>query len=693
MYVKRLLLFLPLLLFFLPIVIAYEFNFTTPIELVSTNTSDRIKGFYIGTNEKWYLTYSTNETGAVSNAKVLQLSDEWIVEDTVSESCVDSNQFDDLDCNLHYPYIDCIGIRDKNMELFRYNITDNSSYQLAYYTYGAGTSESLPAISNDIVFSYPLNMWKRGTETSPRYTTTNNIGTDFVGDGTFTLPSVYQTFDDLQVAYCNGNYHVILYRDSVDQLVSLSYDINRNYLGEAYSFKPTGFDITKDNFGVSVNNNDNELYIAITNRTSEIPKINLQAWSCLSNGKLTSIFSETYNQTEIETTANITDNKFMLKPYLMKNDLGIFHLFYLWENNFDDDIKMTYNYECICSDWINTSICSYEKIKQVRTCYNNCSDSEQYLDNDYCARQINISLGIFEQNYKPYSTPSSCDSDWVETVKEPLTICNTKINIPFDCVNSSIKNTLNLYVDYSDRILKTNKNYFTTQICSPLNPLDCYINSSFYCQDASNNNMTYNKTVTNFNSGDIITSRFVVEGADCGVAIKEILPFGLLSIRPDGWYKHRINGISVLNCQKPCGGFSCATEGVIEYSIQEFIDCSVNDTSKVPCDYGCNQETGLCNPSPTSPTEPTSNLNLQNILNSLLNPSQNTKTILGLSGSFMLGILGLYLVGNSQNNGLIFTVGFALGFIGFSIFGWIPIVYTIVIVFMVGSYMLLKNIK
>ena len=251
-----------------------------------------------------------------------------------------------------------------------------------------------------------------------------------------------------------------------------------------------------------------------------------------------------------------------------------------------------------------------------------------------------------------------------------------------NCTNVIVNSSFNLYTIVSDSIFRTQKNQFTTTICNPLT--SCYNNDSYVCQDAYYSNLTFSKNSDSYIGGDSAKAGFIVNGYPCKVSSNW---FGY-----EGWIKYGIIGDICYSCDKLCGGYKCESAGLIDYSIFENPDCSTNLTLSSECINGCELTTGLCKGG-TTPDQVQDNLNPVNWINALLHPNANTKLMLGLSLSFSLGIIGLYMIGNSANNGVIFTIGFAIGFIIFSFAGWIPIVFSIIIVFMVGGYGLLKFIK
>jgi len=162
----------------------------------------------------------------------------------------------------------------------------------------------------------------------------------------------------------------------------------------------------------------------------------------------------------------------------------------------------------------------------------------------------------------------------------------------------------------------------------------------------------------------------------------------------EGWYQHGIIGTSNYVCSKSCGGTKCLTEGLIEYSVEEFIDCSINETSKTLCDYGCNQATGECLESTESDDgsswiDDGSDLNYW--LNMLIKPSETMKFIISLFVSSVLGIIGISLT--KDRNVFLFLVGFAIGFMFFVLIGWIPVIIILIMVFMVLVYGGLKALK
>jgi len=343
----------------------------------------------------------------------------------------------------------------------------------------------------------------------------------------------------------------------------------------------------------------------------------------------------------------------------------------------------------LCNEWYYNNTCENEYAQFVRNCPDSstCSNTSYYIKTDYCSKEYNKSQGIFTQEYKIYNSKSVCDTGLIKSIDNPITRCDTHLDVPVDCSNTNITHSLKVYVDYIDIIGKDNSKNFETKLCSPLN--DCLQDSLETCNNGKNGNITVSRYTT-ADGGDSIDTAFIIDNVNCSVNKAWYISIGA----SEGWYQHGIIGTSNYVCSKSCGGTKCLTEGLIEYSVEEFIDCSINETSKTLCDYGCNQATGECLESTESDDgsswiDDGSDLNYW--LNMLIKPSETMKFIISLFVSSVLGIIGISLT--KDRNVFLFLVGFAIGFMFFVLIGWIPVIIILIMVFMVLVYGGLKALK
>lgn len=692
---KRLLFGITMLLLFTSIAYSHDFNFTTPTEIYSGTLYRGLpKGYYDGVTGNWFV-YLPIADGSEAVLTVKKYDTDWTVLDTDSEDCTNAgDNCYDTDCNYvigEERYFECLGRENDGTPefiLYKY-FFDNTSFvtidtRSSYLTYPLTLAVSNRYEDVSGVAS-PLVLWNSFIRQDDLYySLENDIGTGTKID----IPATYHQPDNVQTVYCNDAYYVFI--EYSDSLFALVYDLDLTYQ-TVYSLSPSGWYLQDNYYGVE--SIDDNIYLVQVNDTladNDGGLINIQSLYCDSDYTLTEVFQQTYNQTDIEATANITANDKITNPYLTKDQNDVFNLFY----QFDGGIKNAEDFaSCVCGSWLNTTICTDDKIKQTRSCFpTGCDDVIRFVDSTYCEKQLNISQGIFNQEYRVYSDSSICDTDWVETLENPITRCDSQIEIPQNCVNPNITNKLNLLTEYVDIILQGNTNNFTSKVCSPL--ADCDVDTNYLCQDVATGNVTWTKEVTTYVGGDSVSSGFVIDGTDCATWKAWFVSIGA----KEGWYKHRVIGTTNLNCELACGGTKCLTEGLVEYSATEFIDCTVNTTSKTECDYGCDTNTGLCKTA-TGGAEGDEDDWLEKgkfdnpiyWLNILIKPSATMKFIYSLFVSSILGVVGISIT--KDKHPMMFLAGFAVGFIFFVLIGWIPAIVLIIMVFMVLVWLGMKGLK
>lgn len=682
---NKLLVFIPLLFlfFFIPVGLSNNINFDFNYTILTKDITDRIYAYNYPSNESWFIS-------TIYDSK-LQINK---LDETFSTVLINGNTFCSpfnygclrSDCILKENItlglgLECIsdeesgGNSQGSINFFKLN--DLSKTQLSYGGYaGSNIYKLLYGSISDL----ELKLWKQQVASSDlRYTDASNIlGNQFIGSGSFDLPTTYENIEDLQIRSCGGMYHVILLKNS--KIYDLIYDYSKTYK-TVYLFSPIDWITTENNYGVWCDNNTNSLYVTIVNNTFNEGKISFQKWNT-GVYTLINVWAEIYNQTIIEPNVNGTSGYYIAKPFLTKDRFNRFYLFYEYNIPSTNQLRVSADTSCVCGSWTNTTECSDNYVKQVRNCPFDCNEEEQYVYSIYCAKQVNASQGIYEQKTKQFTDCVDVDSGLIATSNNPTLRRDVSIDIPLNCSNVIVNSSFNLYTIVSDSVFRTQKNQFTTSICNPLT--DCDNDNSYVCQDGYYSNLTYSKNSDSYIGGDTAKAGFIVNGYPCKVSSNW---FGY-----EGWIKYGIIGDICYSCDILCGGYKCETQGLIDYSIYEMPDCSTNNTFKTECINGCDYPTGRCKGG--TPIEQTQDiLNPTNWINALLHPNATTKVVLGLTLSFVMGIFGLYIVGNSENNGVIFAIGFGIGFIIFSFTGWIPIVFSIIIVFMVGAYGLLKFIK
>jgi hypothetical protein len=396
--------------------------------------------------------------------------------------------------------------------------------------------------------------------------------------------------------------------------------------------------------------------------------------SFIGNLDETAIWDKELNSTEVSLLYNQFDQNPIYKPYLTRNDWGTYYLFY----EGDSDLFVSYEDPCQCNPWSNTTICVDEKIKQTRSCHPTLCGSEieeRYVDSVYCAKELNRSLGIYNQGFEKWFSQTSCDTDWVN-VGEGIAECSPNpITINPSCVNiSSNIETVPIFDFYS---LGGNdgcpQGEFHITTCNP--NYECF-DQDYNCDQL---NISQTDYYDDYTIGDIVTTKssmFVDSVCKC-----EWLIFDY------GIKRFRIRSTSTITCDIACEEeWECVNE---DYRGLKHIDCSL--TNITFCQYGCSD--GNCMTSIESDRPGT----VSNAFDTFLNPNATMKIVYSLLGSAFLGFIGLgaghWFDKSNKHGGLLFTILFGMGFSFFALITWIPALIIIIIVAFTLAYVGLKALK
>ncbi len=112
-------------------------------------------------------------------------------------------------------------------------------------------------------------------------------------------------------------------------------------------------------------------------------------------------------------------------------------------------------------------------------------------------------------------------------------------------------------------------------VCNPL--YDCF-EANYLCE--SQFNMTQTKDWTQYYPNDTISAHFEINNAGQCKSVRQFM-FDY------GWSSYRVAGQLQYCCDRKCGGNKCIRRGVVDYTIQQFNDCSLNETSLTECAVGC----------------------------------------------------------------------------------------------------------
>jgi len=315
-YMKKLLILLLVLSFSFVNVSSTTFDFELTKNLGNINVDENIKAVWNSIEEKWEIMYIDSNKDIIAKS----FDSTFIELDSDSETCgLDTCEYGD--CNYVIAderYWICIADESGGTHdayIFRYDFdgtgfTTLDTEQRSNTLFGV----RVPAVANryaDADTGNPLILWDNLNgfgvrDEDLRYTISNDFQgfypSTFSGDGAFNLPTTYETPDDVQVAWCNGAYHVLLIKDG--GLFDIVYDDNEDTFTQfknQYSMSPS-FDgnITTGNY--SVTSIDDVLYLAVTGEIGGVKKVSLQAWACNDDFTLTNVYTENINQDSIRTT-------------------------------------------------------------------------------------------------------------------------------------------------------------------------------------------------------------------------------------------------------------------------------------------------------------------------------------------------------------------------------------------------------
>lgn len=386
----------------LPSVLSHDFDFNTPYTLLNNTqlyTDTRLKAWQNLTSPyRWFTTYTT----VANELLYLNVFDtSFISQTTLTQNCGDKCYYGDcnwLSGTSKGNIIECIAWETngaRNSKIYRYFVNNGTWSEIATATDGTATKTlDDSATVNDYFLAndYSLKLWFQTTSSAnPEYTKTNSISSTFTGDGTITLPLTFQDPSDMQLAYCNGYYHIIVAKliGGNTGVYDLVYSKDGNGKPDVYqtyyTLQEPSWNVLSTDYGIKVESNS-FMNVAIVNRTIPTPQIALSRYSCNSDGSMTLIYSKVYNQTDIEPTANTTANYYIASPFLTKDVYGVYHLFYEYRQNSYYQLKVSQDATtCSCSIFHATGECdgSFEKFN--RTCSpSGCNTTVEWSMTDTC---------------------------------------------------------------------------------------------------------------------------------------------------------------------------------------------------------------------------------------------------------------------------------------------------------------------
>lgn len=389
-----------LILLTIPLGLSYNFSFPynyRPVDAGTTSLlSSRVKAHQYDT-DTWYITYQYG-TSTSCNRKFAETDESFTLLDTDCISAFGSTwEFLNSECGIQDTIAGderfiCIGSSNEHSSFWygsmKYWYFGNQSYvEVDTCTDGTQRFSAVLDVMDDSVVA----VWRRGgsSDPDPRYTQNNDIcgGGDFDGDGTINYPTIYESPTDLQVVACGGSYHHIIRKGS--GIYDLVFDYSHNYQ-RAYGLSLPSWVYNSLDYGVWVDQDEQILHFVAVNDTGgsgDSGLVNVQAWECVGGHTISFMFSETFSQSEINSTANSTVNRQMRTPYIVKDDNDRYNLFYTWYDNGNYYIDVAVEEgDCVCSVWNATEECygSYRKFN--RTCFpEGCDTNTTYWAmDDYC---------------------------------------------------------------------------------------------------------------------------------------------------------------------------------------------------------------------------------------------------------------------------------------------------------------------
>lgn len=394
------------------------------------------------------------------------------------------------------------------------------------------------------------------------------------------------------------------------------------------------------------------------------------------NGYLdeTVIYDDALSPSEITTRYNFFYGQ-IKKPYLTKNSDGIYYLFYEDVTPTNHYLKVSYENPCFCSVWVNTTTCVEDRILQTRNCHPDLcddEDEERYVESIYCQKEFNRTQGIYTQRTETFQDQSSCETDWFDVGSGIAECYPLPLEIPIDCVNiHTWIEAIPVFDAFNDKGCSEGLYHLTT--CNPT--YECF-NQNYTCEQMNVSQKDYHYGYTIGDTATAKASLSVDNACRCEWAFWDY-----------GIKRFKLRASLYLRCDRPCQEeWICINT---EYKALKHIDCSISNTTL--CEYGCSN--GIC----SGITDDDSPYSTKSIWDNLFKPSRTTKFFYSLSGSAIIGI-ALLAVGNSfdkhnRNGGILFMLGFGIGFAFFTLIAWIPAPIIFIIIFFGGAYALFKNLK
>lgn len=665
-------------LFLIPIALSYDFNFISNYTLNTFQTRDRIKCYFDSASSHWFCSYIKTSD---KKLYVEEFDKFFISQATDSALCHDASGCHSGDCNfisysINGSTIECLGREDDaspGSELFQFDISAGTLTPITLFdNTGSDDWLKIGQVNDYYSSTGSMKVWyKSATEPQPQYTTANTISGS--GSGTWTLPVNYRGYpDDLQLAYCNGFYYMFLVNATTDKLNVLSFNTDRDYTGKSWVLN-SNWQYIDDAFGVWVDKNEDVIYLASTNTTGEDSEkglLQLESYSCDALGNIALNNFDLFNQSYFEPTVNYTATKFVYKPFLTKDDDGVFHLFYEFRSGASYSTRAwVEGSDCSsCSSWSPQEECVLGKQKYIRNCPAGsiCTNTTYWAETSFCGKEYNKTLGVYEQNYTNYYNVTSCETEWFKTGEGVASCSPLDIKIPSDCQNITVEEEAVPFFEAGTEVGCEQGRFYLTS-CTP--NFDCF---------------TGNYSCTQLNASLIKPGSYSAGDTATGSSSLTVDPMCKcrFAFFNTGVQRFKLMETLKVSCNKPCRNeWFCKNE---DYTALRQIDCT--DTNQTFCNSGCDYATGKCSVSKDTVND---GFNPGGALKFFTDPTPNQKILTALAGCGVFTVIGIAV--SDRRNFLIPLVFLAFGWILFTVIHYIPGVFTILIVFFVGFGFWFKN--
>lgn len=289
-----------------------------------------------------------------------------------------------------------------------------------------------------------------------------------------------------------------------------------------------------------------------------------------------------------EQTVNISNanaSMFIGEPYLaFDHDREQKILFYILKNSTQYPQSIHYLEEiidCDCQAWYNTSDCVDEFRVQNRVCTPNlCSAESSYIYDEWC----NITSGMIERHEyqlsERFCEVQTCASEWYNPSDTAQASCEASLIIDEDCstgIQSNATLTTNVMRTAGWIFGSLGNNQYHMLLCNPLD--NCY-EADWLCE--SQYNVSQTMDYTDYYPSDTIVAHFEMSSA---LNCKSVRSF----MKDYGWKEYRVTGMLRYCCDRECGGYKCVRRGLVDYRMQQYPDCTLNESSREVCSYGCYQ--------------------------------------------------------------------------------------------------------